>query len=642
MSSVTIKIVNRDGQYVVLGSNGYSEGQAPFGFELQEGSRTSQVIEKISVGECSLDDLRDVGSQLFAGLFSGTVAKILEDESVKATPESPLIIRLSLPVDLQQLPWEALYDERKDGFLVSKPKYCIVRQPPEELPLSRASTNPLRKLKVLVVIPAGSGLQVDHEWQNLQSAVEQCGDSIKLEKLDGRVTPDSLKNKLKAGKYDVLHYIGHGEVTRSGTFKIRLNGAETYDSEYWMEAEVFSDLFEHPPRLVVLNCCLGAAASSLRTLSGLGPSLLRAGIPAIVAMRYEIPDNEALRFADTFYRELLTGAQTGRVDLALNQARKALYINQREGAIRSFVTPVLYLSPGHESVFELDQERPEFRQDARPQVRELRGFELPHDLASAIRSHNCVIVAGPGLLRACASRSTLLPPGPRELAERLRAESSYEREEDFNHGDNTGWMETFCLPAVCQHYQNRRERYRLIGSIRKAYQGFEPPPAFLALPGLNLPAIVYTHFDGLLEEAHHRKDKKGVQVLSRLDQRREVNSPEGLLVFVRGRVREEGSLVLTEDDNELLLERMARMPRQILELMRGQLGRSALFVGVSSRDKLIRSLSRQFLDEAGNRIQGPSFMVSSEPDPAYWSKYGMQWIDWPLDDFIAALGQVTA
>jgi hypothetical protein len=150
---------------------------------------------------------------------------------------------------------------------------------------------------------------------------------------------------------------------------------------------------------------------------------------------------------------------------------------------------------------------------------------------------------------------------------------------------------------------------------------------------------VYTHFDGLLEEAHHRIGKKGVPVMSRLDQRREVGSPEGLLVFVRGKAREEASLVLTEDDNEDLLERMAKMPRQLLELMRGQLGRSALFVGVSPRDRLIRVLSRQFLEERGNRIQGPSFMVSPEPDPAYWQKYRIQWIHSPLDDFIAALQQ---
>jgi hypothetical protein len=359
-------------------------------------------------------------------------------------------------------------------------------------------------------------------------------------------------------------------------------------------------------------------------------------------MRYEIPDNDALRFADTFYRELLTGSQPGRVDLALNQARRALYVNQREGATRGFVTPVLYLAQDHESLFQLNLGTPETSREARPRKTDVRGPALPPDLVSALRNRKCVIVAGPGILRAGASRSIAMPLGPRELAERLGAESSYRRADDFAHGDaNDGWMETICLPAVCQHYQDRLERFRLIESIRSAYQGVEPPPAFLTLAGLNPPAIVYTHFDGLLEEAHRRKGKQGVQVISRLDQRREVSSPDGLLVFIRGKVREEASLVLTEDDNELLLERMAKMPRQIQELMRGQLGRSALFVGVSPRDRLIRTLSRQFLEEKGNRIQGPSFIVSAEPDSAYWRKYGIEWIQSPLDDFFTELQQAT-
>jgi hypothetical protein len=642
MSSLSIKIVERNDSYVVVATAKGALGEASFGFELEEGSRTAQVIDRISTGDCTLDDLRDVGSQLFTGVFSGDVATIFDACRSGATPESPLIIRLSLPVELQQLPWESLYDEKKDTFLVSRPKFCVVREPPEALPPSRAPTDPLRRLKVLVVIPSGSGLQVDHEWQNLQSAVEQCGDAIQLTKIDGRVTPERLQRELKAGNYDVLHYIGHGELARDRSFKIRLNGDDTYDGEYWMDAEVFADLFESTPRLVVLNCCLGAAASPTRTLSGLGPALLRAGIPAVVAMRYEIPDNDALRFADTFYRELLTGSQPGRVDLALNQARRALYVNQREGATRGFVTPVLYLAQDHESLFQLNLGTPETSREARPRKTDVRGPALPPDLVSALRNRKCVIVAGPGILRAGASRSIAMPLGPRELAERLGAESSYRRADDFAHGDaNDGWMETICLPAVCQHYQDRLERFRLIESIRSAYQGVEPPPAFLTLAGLNPPAIVYTHFDGLLEEAHRRKGKQGVQVISRLDQRREVSSPDGLLVFIRGKVREEASLVLTEDDNELLLERMAKMPRQIQELMRGQLGRSALFVGVSPRDRLIRTLSRQFLEEKGNRIQGPSFIVSAEPDSAYWRKYGIEWIQSPLDDFFTELQQAT-
>ena len=645
--SLIVKLTDETGSYRIQASlEGTESVSAPFDFESLDASRTAEVIGRIAAGDCGLDDLRDVGSQLFEALFSGEAGQLLEQGRAEASSESQLVIRLSLPSGLQLLPWEAVYDEKKDNFLASNPKYCLLREPPDGVPAVSEGRENLSRLRVLVVIPAGSGLSVEHEWRNLSSTVEKFGDAMELGRLDGRVTPDRLQQKLTERAWDVLHFIGHGEVSQEGSFKIRLSSDESSDAEFWMEAETFSSLFRtHPPRLVVLNCCLGAAASPVRTLSGLGPSLLKAGVPAIVAMRYEIPDHVAVRFSDIFYRELLVGQQQGRVDLALTAARRSLYLNQREDAIRGFVTPVLYLAPGHQRLFQFAPSAAIRPPELLPKPSATPGLQLPEDLVTALRDRKCIAILGPEILRVGALRFGTPPPGPKELVELLGQASQYPRPTDLELARNDGeWMASLFLPCVCQHYQKQKQRFKLIEAIRGAYKGMDPPAGMLAIASLNLPAIVYTHFDGLLEDALHRAHKI-VQVASRVEQRCGVSSAEGLLVCVRGTLRDESSLVLTEEDHELLWERMGRLPRQTLEFMRGGLGCSRLYMGISPRDPLIRRLSRQLLGEGSSGIQGPTFIVCAEPtqvDEAYWQRYDVHWIPSPLDDFVEALTRAVA
>lgn len=54
-------------------------------------------------------------------------------------------------------------------------------------------------------------------------------------------------------------------------------------------------------RLVVLNSCDTARASASDRFSSTASVLLRRGIPAVVAMQYEISDEAAITFARGFY-----------------------------------------------------------------------------------------------------------------------------------------------------------------------------------------------------------------------------------------------------------------------------------------------------------------------------------------------------
>jgi hypothetical protein len=641
---IRLKLVETPEGFNVLASvNGGPEVQSSINLSLIDSPRTKQVLERISWNNCSQDDIADVGSQLFGAVFSGEVANLLENLRSQEYSAPPFFhIRLSLPKQLAQLPWEAIYDDKKDSFLVSNPRYCIVREPPEGISPPRVrEPGPLR---LLAIIPDGSGLSVDYEWNNLNLAAARVQDFFEPERFRGRVTPDALRNKLDERAWDIIHYIGHGEISTQGDFTIRLNDEDEHDNDIWMDGEKFSDLFQYrAPILAVLNCCLGASPLSRRTLSGIAPALLRAGASAVIAMGYEVPDDIALKFANVFYQELLSGPSPGRVDIAVTRARQSMYFNSRKNTVRGFITPILYLAEGRELLFRIhagqthgtdtaDRGRP----IARPRV-----TALPPQLVNAIREQGCVPIVGPDVLRVDATRSVSVPLGPKELAKKLAEESQYPHMSDFDSpAERTDdWADGFLLAWVCQHYEKTMERFQLIKSVKKSYASAIPPESLQLVSSIRGPGIIYTHFDGLIESVLPNSGRN-MRIVSRLDETIDVEKGVSLLVQLRGTIRDENSLILTEEDNEVLWDRLGKLPNQVSALIRGSLGCSALFLGLSPRDLSIRRLSSQLLDlKGGRRIHGPAFFVCPQEavDDAYWGKYGVQWISMSLEDFFEAL-----
>ena len=98
----------------------------------------------------------------------------------------------------------------------------------------------------------------------------------------------------------------------------------------------FSDFSEAYLRLVFLASCQTATYSPSDAFSAFAPRLVRAGVPAVLAMQDLVPVETARAFSQVFYRQLL---RHGLVDLAANQARAALLSGQRPGAH----IPVLFM-----------------------------------------------------------------------------------------------------------------------------------------------------------------------------------------------------------------------------------------------------------------------------------------------------------
>ena len=112
-------------------------------------------------------------------------------------------------------------------------------------------------------------------------------------------------------------------------------------------------LADHAPlRLAVLNACEGARGSGRDVFSGTAATLVRMGLPAVVAMQYAVTDRAAIQFARAFYRAL---AAAQPADAAVAAARQAVSLAAPESL--EWATPVLYLRAPDAVLFDVDLAR---------------------------------------------------------------------------------------------------------------------------------------------------------------------------------------------------------------------------------------------------------------------------------------------
>ena len=104
-------------------------------------------------------------------------------------------------------------------------------------------------------------------------------------------------------------------------------------------------------QLVVLAACRGAWRTGLgMSITGLGPLIVRYGVPAVVAMQDPIPEKTAMFFTQKFYEALARWRDKtgGMVDVAMNEARKSLYFEflHNDDTDWDWAIPVPF-PPGH-------------------------------------------------------------------------------------------------------------------------------------------------------------------------------------------------------------------------------------------------------------------------------------------------------
>jgi hypothetical protein len=324
-------------------------------------------------------DVAAYGEILSAALFSRPVQRAYDQAFSRARERCTGRMRLRLQIDpdareLQALRWERL-TLRQEGrttpaaVAMQTPfsRYTALEQerpaPLSERPIRMliAVANPLA-LEDWKLPPVDVEREVSSLWDGLAPLASPANLSISVlpgrsglsarlsEALDSRggrvitgVTGIAALSELMR-QFHVVHLIAHGSFRPGpagspGSTRLLLEAPDgapdlVTDDELASRWGAASPL----PRLIYLAACESAVRgdSTASTFVGLGPKLVAAEVPAVVAMQDQVPMDASKALTRGFFESLLLH---GVVDQALNEARWLLY----EQRSLDWSIPVLYM-----------------------------------------------------------------------------------------------------------------------------------------------------------------------------------------------------------------------------------------------------------------------------------------------------------
>lgn len=335
-----------------------------------------------TVSSPELKEIRSFGTRLYGAVFDGAIGTCLIRSLDKArSSQAGLRVRIHLDdvPALANVPWEFLYDAGTDDFLCLSDQTPLIRY--IDLAEGSAPFFVSPPLRVLTVVSSPSGyppLDVEKEWQNVNQALQGlvAQGRVAVDRLE-TPTMEALQQRLRRTDYHILHFIGHGTFDEK-----REDGVLLFEDLAGKGDPVGAEslgvlLNDHESmRLVLLNACEGARTSATDPFAGTAQSLVRKGIPAVIAMQFEVTDEAAMELSKEFYSSLADGWP---IDAALAEARKAVFT--RVNAVE-WATPVLYMRAPDGRIFDLETPVPviEPEIEPKPEPKPTRGLEPKPDV----------------------------------------------------------------------------------------------------------------------------------------------------------------------------------------------------------------------------------------------------------------------
>ncbi len=297
--------------------------------------------------------VQEFGLALFDALLTGEVRNRY-DVSQREASHQGLGLRLKLRIqapELAALPWEFLYDPREAEYI------CLCRDTPVvrylELPRPPTPLTVTAPLRVLGMVASPKGLEpldVEREKQRIERALAGLQDEglVELTWLEGQ-TWRHLQRAMRLGEWHVFHFIGHGGFDSARDEGLVALANDRGEMHRLLATQLGRLLANHRSlRLVVLNSCEGARGGKQDIFSSTASILVRRGIPAVVAMQYEITDRAAIELARSLYESLADGLP---VDASLSEARTAISLGVNNTV--EWGTPVLYMRAPDGVLFEV-------------------------------------------------------------------------------------------------------------------------------------------------------------------------------------------------------------------------------------------------------------------------------------------------
>ena len=464
--------------------------------------------------QAAQDATRDFGSRLYQAVFAGGVNTRLHVSLSEIGEECGLRIQLHLSdvPELATLPWEYLYDPDL-GPLARLLKTPIVRYMDLKRP-NRALGIKL-PLRILVMISSPDDLprlDVSKEWNKLNRSLKELIDrrTVELVLLEDATIP-ALLNHFRNLPFHVFHFIGHGgydSATGDGYLVFEeeqedegTEGEDKSVGSHRVNGERVANLLQNHAslRLAVINACEGARASVADPFGGVAQSLVRASIPAVVAMQFPITDEAAIDFAAEFYEAM---ADYRPVDAALTDARNRM--NDAEWG-----TPALYMRSPDGCIFKPEPIADPIIDDDRRKARPLDDKLHCDDIAEALKEGRLVPFLGPGA-NLCGHpegnwEQAPYAPSDRELAAYLsRGSGSRDIRELVQVSQDMELISSTSLSRELRSALTRNFKatplHSLLASIPRILRENVESPSY--------PLIVTSNYDDVLELEFKRQDEE--------------------------------------------------------------------------------------------------------------------------------------
>ena len=349
--------------YRVLASS--SEGEARAEFELpfatlevenfvlrmSRGRRGTRRVESSEITRA-----KNFGKELFDALVRDDVRDLYHRSLAHSEGEENRGLRLSLALtgvpELMDVPWEFMYDD--PNFLSVSVWTPVVRYLDLPTPKRPLKVKPPLRILGMVSSPTDyDALDVDHERQNVEQALANLVDRglVELHWLEDATLRGMRRLLMQGDEFHVFHYVGHAhfdEQAGSGAILLEDSDGRSRSVPAWKLGQALHDN-RKSLRLVVLNACEGALTARDDPFSGVAPSIVQQGIPAVIAMQFEITDDAAIVFAEGFYEAVAAGYP---VDAALAEARMAILADDNDV---EWATPVLFMRVPDGRIFDVPE-----------------------------------------------------------------------------------------------------------------------------------------------------------------------------------------------------------------------------------------------------------------------------------------------
>lgn len=325
-------------------------------------SSVSSVIRDFNLTREATIVSPQLGERLFQTFFQDAIRELFV-KSHSAAQARERGVRVKIRIDPREprlagvsgLPWETVQDPETGRFLsldrlTPVVRYLEVSEPNRLAPFR----SPLRILVVIANPEATTPLDLDSERKTLKNAWRS--DNVEISFLE-KPTLDALRQHLLSSPQHVFHFMGHG-----GFDEARGTGHLVFETSSGASQPVRDEVLatvlrgEARPRLVVLNACQTGRTSDQsgrHPFAGVAPALVRAGVPAVVAMRRAISDPAAVVFSKALYQRLAAGDP---VDAAVAEGRISLHNDDPESL--EWATPMLFMRLPDGYLFATQKESP--------------------------------------------------------------------------------------------------------------------------------------------------------------------------------------------------------------------------------------------------------------------------------------------